>query len=377
MRANPGGEIAPEEVVGRNRLIRQLWQTLERQSVILAAERRMGKSCVAKKMVAEKPEEALVIYRDIENIDTPIGFVERIYQDISPHLNTLKRGQNRFQSLMQQLSGAQISGIGKFPEVVSKHWKALLEEMFSDISGDYDGRIIFFWDEFPLMLQKIVQTSGETEAMEILDTLRAVRQTHNNVRMLYTGSIGLHHVTTSLRDAGHCNDATNDMRTVEVDPLTFDDAKNLALALLKGEALQSPQLEVVAEVIADKTDCIAFYIHYVISEMKFLGDDASVELAHDIVSKALVDPNDPWHLQHYRSRLNEYFDESNLEIVLFILDELAVADNALILSELRTRLAANIEAMSGQAANKIVSGDSELFRNILMQLSRDHYLKKR
>ena len=60
MRANPGGEIAPEEVVGRNRLIRQLWQTLDRQSVILTAERRMGKSCVAKKMVAENPFNQLL-----------------------------------------------------------------------------------------------------------------------------------------------------------------------------------------------------------------------------------------------------------------------------------------------------------------------------
>ena len=278
---------------------------------------------------------------------------------------------------MKQLSGAQITGVGKFPDVVSKHWKSLLEEMFFDISGNYEETVIFFWDEFPLMLQKIVQTSGESEAMEILDTLRTVRQTHNNVRMLYTGSIGLHHVTTSLRDAGHCNDATNDMRTVEVDPLTPEDAEELALALLKGEELQSSQLEAVAKAITIATDCIAFYIHYVISEMKFLGDDTNVKLVNDIVSKALVEPNDPWHLQHYRNRLNVYFEASELEVVLFILDELAFADEALSLKELHARLAANVEAMDSQTAKQIVSGDSELFRNILMQLSRDHYLKKR
>lgn len=54
MRANPGGEIAPEDVVGRDRLIARLWETLTRQSVILVAERRMGKSCVVKKMLAER-----------------------------------------------------------------------------------------------------------------------------------------------------------------------------------------------------------------------------------------------------------------------------------------------------------------------------------
>ncbi|MCP4547150.1 MAG: ATP-binding protein, partial [bacterium] len=40
MRANPGGEIAPSEVVGRDRLIQRIRQALEQQSVILVAERR-------------------------------------------------------------------------------------------------------------------------------------------------------------------------------------------------------------------------------------------------------------------------------------------------------------------------------------------------
>ena len=52
MKANPGGELALDEVIGRDQLIRRLWDTLNRQSVILIAERRMGKTSVIKKMVA-------------------------------------------------------------------------------------------------------------------------------------------------------------------------------------------------------------------------------------------------------------------------------------------------------------------------------------
>ncbi|BAZ14493.1 hypothetical protein NIES4071_63370 [Calothrix sp. NIES-4071] len=53
MKANPGGQVAPSDVVGRDSLISSFWDILERQSLVLSAERRMGKTCIIKKMQAE------------------------------------------------------------------------------------------------------------------------------------------------------------------------------------------------------------------------------------------------------------------------------------------------------------------------------------
>jgi hypothetical protein len=44
MRTNPGGGLAPEEVIGRDALIADLWDKLERHSVMMTAERRMGRT---------------------------------------------------------------------------------------------------------------------------------------------------------------------------------------------------------------------------------------------------------------------------------------------------------------------------------------------
>jgi hypothetical protein len=63
MRANPGGQIPPSEVVGRDELIERLWQWIETQSLLLCAERRMGKTCIVKKMVAEAPKDRLCVLR--------------------------------------------------------------------------------------------------------------------------------------------------------------------------------------------------------------------------------------------------------------------------------------------------------------------------
>ena len=35
MRANPGGNLDPKDVVGRDRIIEELWDVLSRQSVVL------------------------------------------------------------------------------------------------------------------------------------------------------------------------------------------------------------------------------------------------------------------------------------------------------------------------------------------------------
>ena len=62
MKANPGGQIDSKAVVGRDRLIHILWETLEQQSLVITAERRIGKklrlnpSNTGKQLVPEELE---------------------------------------------------------------------------------------------------------------------------------------------------------------------------------------------------------------------------------------------------------------------------------------------------------------------------------
>ncbi len=110
MKANPGGEIALDEVIGRDRLIGRLWETLDRQSVVLIAERRMGKTSVIKNMAAECPDDRVTLYRDVEGLDTPHAFAERVYHDLETHLDRTHRTAGRARQLLQQLAGVEPSG---------------------------------------------------------------------------------------------------------------------------------------------------------------------------------------------------------------------------------------------------------------------------
>jgi len=194
--------------------------------------------------------------------------------------------------------------------------------------------------------------------------------------MVYTGSIGLHHVTTQLNKAGHTNDATNDMRPYEVGPLTESDATELARMLIRGEGLTCEDLDSTARVIARGVDGHPFYIQCVVKAMTDRGNEATAALAERIITDALIDPNDAWHLRHYRERLREYYGEDREAVVLAVLDQLAVSDGPMGVEGIQRHLASACSRETSPAMGRIVGGDLELLREILTALQRDHYLSR-
>ncbi len=376
MRANPGGEIALDEVIGRDRLIRRLWDALEHQSVVLIAERRMGKTSVIKKMAAECPDERVTLYRDVEGLDTPHAFAERVYHDLETHLDRAHRTAGRARQLLRQVGGTEIGGVLKLPPAVAPHWKALIETVVEDLIEHCGRSTVIFWDELPLMLQKVQRTSGSETAMEILDLLRGLRQTYSDLRMVFSGSIGLHHVTTSLRDAGHTNAAVNDMRVVEIPPLEDEDAEQLSRMLLEGEALPCDDFGATAHAIASSVDGIPFYIHHVVSTLRDKGGTVTEQIARDVVGQALVDPLNAWHLDHYRERLAKYYGEERLPVVLSLLDEIARADDSITQRELRSRLASTHAPADQPAVRRVLVDKPEELGHILRLFERDHYVRR-
>lgn len=274
------------------------------------------------------------------------------------------------------LEGAEVGGLVIFPKAAASHWKTLLEKTLEDLAEHQDRLVVLFWDELPLMLKTIADNSGEAMAMEILDTLRGLRQMHARLRMVYSGSIGLHHVAAALRGAGHSNDATNDMRILEVPQLDQRDACLLATQLLDGERLRCQARDATARTIAEAVDCIPYYIHSVIKTLKDEGDVADSKRVKRIVGEALVHDQDPWHLQHYRERLTTYYGKDVVPVVLALLDELAVAEGTLTFGHLHSNLTASLQPGTSRATQQILSGDLELLRQILTLLQRDHYVRQ-
>lgn len=362
MRANPGGTIDPQDVVGRDALIDRLWKVLKRQSVVLVAERRMGKTCVTAKMKAEPRGDILTVWQDVEGFRSPLEFVEAVFQQVEGYLGRLERTAVKARKLLAELSGAEVAGV-KLPAVAAAHWKTVLTETMEDLADHQDRLVVFFWDELPLMLKNIRDRQGEDAAMELLDVLRAIRQTHKRVRMFFTGSIGLHNVLTALRRAGHANAPINDMHGVDLPPLAPPDAADLARRLLDGEGIGAAPDSPLPDAIAESVECIPFYIHHVVDQMSRRRTEPTSQAVRQLVTACLTDDQDLWELRHYRERIDVYYeDEQDRRIALALLDVLAGADGPLDFAEALNLL-----------KSEVVTEDRERVRELLTLLRRDHY----
>lgn len=366
MKANPGGQIALQCVIGRDQLIENLWEMVQQQSLVITAERRIGKTTVMKKMAAEPEEGLLPVYQDLENCHSAADFSMAVYKQVHQFLSGKGKFARRSKEFLGFLGGAEVGGIFKLPEKEATQWKDVLTRAIEDLMHENDEgtRLLFLWDELPFMLMNIRDREGEQTAMQVLDHLRWLRQTHSKLCMVITGSIGLHHVLTSLKDKSYANAPFNDMATVDVPPLAVKDAAHLASLLIAGENLESPDTAVAAGAIAQEADCFAFYIHHIVRGLKLSELDANPENVAKVVAKQLLDANDPWQLIHYRERISTYYPDDQKEVAL-ILDELAVRAGNASIAELLAMLKGTSQL-----------DDRDRLIRLLSLMERDHYLQR-
>ncbi len=365
MKANPGGNLDPDHVVGRDRLIDQIWDLLESQSILINAERRIGKTQVLRKMLKDPCDGWIPVFRDFEDIYSAQEFAEHVYDDVQEFLGTQTRAKNFIQRLLEKSETDYVN-------ISERAWKELLTSAIEDLAKTKTpSRLVFFWDEIPYMLENIRQANGNRVAAQVLDTLRSLRiENDERFRVIFTGSIGLHHILSKLTEAGIPSSPVNDMFKITVTPLAPTDAHALAVALLEGEALEFNDLETAAQAIAEEVDCFPFYMHHIVAGLKLEERQATRTEIQDFISRQLVDAADPWELAHYRKRLPTYYPEGNdAQTVTAILDVLAMTEDA------DTSLAVN-EIMNNMHGRNIDVGDRDNLLRLLRLMDADHYVSR-
>lgn len=367
MKANPGGQIDLKSVIGRSHVIQVIWDTLDQQSIVMTAERRIGKTTVIKKLKAEPAPGWVPVFQDLERCHTAAEFAMVVYKEVHQFLTGKGQAARRAKEWLTALGGVEIGGLVKLPEKADVAWKDVLTKSIEDLVHENDAKsskLLFLWDELPFMLANIRDREGEQTAMEVLDTLRALRQTHPALRMIITGSIGLHHVLASLKDKNYANSPVNDMARIEITPLDTPDAEELAGKLIDGEALVAPDRATSSAAIATEADRFPFYIHHIVRALKIQGLKADPLDIAKVVAAQLIDPNDPWELQHYRERIPIYYGE-DAKAVTAILDELAASREQASVNDLLALL---------KAASAF--DDRDRLVRLLSLMERDHYLKR-
>ena len=366
MKANPGGNLEPQSVYGRDALIEMLWDRLESQSILLNAERRIGKTQVLRKMQAQPRNGWRPVFRDLERIHSAQEFAEFVYDEVQQFLGKAARAKNFMQKFLEESETDYVNLKGRT-------WKKLLTSAVEDLMhAKMPERLVFFWDEVPYMLGNILrsQDDGPQVAAEVLDTIRSFRVEQQQFRVILTGSIGIHHILGLLSAAGIPTSAKNDMFPVTVTPLAPADAERLAADLLTGEGILTPNLSESAATIAEEVDYFPYYIHHVVAGLRLEQLSATEVNIKDFVARQLVDATDPWQLAHYRDRLKTYYHEGDdANNVAIILDVLAQTEHP------AASMSVDQILNASQSIAATLKNRNDLLR-LLRLMDADHYLSR-
>lgn len=373
----------PKNVVGRDEFIEQIWNHLrkpsEQGSLRFTAERRVGKTTVMTKMAAEPADGFDVLFLEVEGIDSCDRLAELLLNRMRPLLTKTETAKGLFASLRDAVGGMEIGGVIKLPEKSKLGWQSTLEKLIERFCQDHrDRTILLMLDELPYMLQKIDEVSSKAgkshEALTLLDTFRALRQRHSNLRMIFAGSVGLHHVLRELKQANLAAEPVNNMLHVEIPPLTEVSALKLANQLLEFEKVKfADDAQEIAKRLINQTSNVPFYMERIAGQLAMLGRPITVQDVDTTVLRQLTSDRDPWEMEHFRSRLDIYYRRSVTDtknnpipealIARSILDHFAVTDTPQTIDEVWSLVRGQFELT-----------DRQIVVQMLKSLGQDHYL---
>lgn len=368
LRVNPGGRLQPWEVVGCDSFIESMWGALRRQSVVLSGERRMGKTSVLNKMEAEAPLGVCAIKRSLQGVKSPEEFVRVLVADTERTLPGVLKPSLRSRLRRTGLRKVGVSVLSvEFDPPTEESWKDVATHAIEVLDREPDVPVVLLWDELPHMVANVRDNRGPHAARDLLDLLRAARESSERMRMAFSGSIGLHHVVHGLRAAGGMWAPTHDMLPMDLPLLQEEDAAYLARELLINERVACEDVAAVGTAIMREVDCVPYYVHHTVNQLmtrQRAGRCGTVDaaLVREVVDAALADPLDPWQLHHYVDRIESYYGDE-ADYVKALLDLIAVASGPLSIPQIEARVGAHVQPPP-----------TERLRDLLVLLCKDHYL---
>jgi len=365
MKPNPGGILSGEAIVNREQEIQSIWKALQGKSVVLISERRVGKTCVLRKMEENPRDDWTPILYLVEGKSHPIEFVGGLYERLLEE-DIFKYKFHNLKKIYTKYADGQQIGSWKLPEI-RENWKTLLDSMLQDII-DANKKVLLMFDELPLMVHRFIQPKecGPHVGMEFLDTLRGLRNKYEiskKIAFIFSGSIGIHLVIKNLkRNHGYNADPINNMAIVALSGMSEDGARLLCEKLSEGEGYKFDDKEKIFDYVCKSTDNLPFYIQHVFAFIE--GSTKKIitkELVDQAITYLLNDEKDEGFFQHYMDRITTYYDVNIRDVALLILDKTCTKEGLLEESEIINIVNTNMEI------------DKETVKTAIDMLWRDHY----
>jgi hypothetical protein len=369
------GTIQENKIVGRQKEINQLTGILQTQSIVLKQFRRMGKTLLLKKFVYQSSHTQKAVYFMLQGVSNVTELTDALLHELrndqrfGKAIMVWDNVKKLYNKLRPELEIQDISF--KLPEFTTQ-WKEALSACIKDIANrkkEEDEILTLVLDEFPIMLWEWIQNGRAQDAIDLLNVLRKLRQTHEadgKIRFIICGSIGMEVVIDRLKkEFSYVGEAFNDMYKYSMEAMNYDDAIFLCECLyiddftsMKDEPEYRRRL---FELVSKNVDNIPVYIHAQFSIIKFhhasvLSED-TIDLAYQrILTRKGEDYSEM--LDQLWERLAIYYDPAKAKLMRQLLSYLSKRETTVTEDEII----------------RSVQGEPEELEASLSILERDHYL---
>lgn len=329
-----GAPVTGEDFFGRTKEVSLAHRYLnERQSLLLSAPRRIGKSSLAKKLLADKESQNWkCVYIDLQGIATKEAFLRKLINSFSG-AGLMQKARKKVRDFIE-FTFKITEGVEFGPLKIDLNHPAQLESMYNMLSDsfEYDDDTLIVIDELPLFLGKLMEDDGKNrdEVEFLLNWFRSLRQHENShLRWLFCGSIGLRNFTNHYR----MSQAINDLVDLNLGEFPENEARGLILALTK-----SYNLEMDNEVIKKTLDILQWPIPYFIQLLidrvisKLYKPHGKTKVKIEDIQMAFDELTNSDYFITWDERLAEYSDLEYL--ARLILDSVAISNTGLSKDEL-------------------------------------------
>lgn len=287
------------------------WAALQNgEHMVLVAPRRVGKSSIMKALVAVDRQDLVLVYQNIESCGTSAELYSRLWQLILEHVNLKKQFSQRSKEWLAgwKIKGFSLDGGLELDDADVDH-KALLLGLVRQL-GTEKINVVLLLDEFPEVVSRVHAKESREAAVDILHTLREMRQSEEfkHFTLVLAGSIGLHHVVSTLDRPK----LINDLRTIDVPALTIEEGYRLLDLILNGATMQAPMD--VRKVILDTVGLLLpYHIQLLVADLDAVvrrsgGSEATPAMVEQATLQ-VVARNDKF--ADWESRLNDYLDAAD------------------------------------------------------------------
>ncbi len=322
-----------EDFFPREGIINKIYRRLESGAhVFLAAPRRVGKTSIMRYMEDHPRPGFHFVYIITESAHDSEAFYQKLLDELlkSAALTNLAKQKEKVsglvKSIIEKVEKVKIAGIEvNLQRKAAETYQAAFEKFIAEYN-EGENMLVIMVDEFPQTVENIKIKHGEAEAQTFLRLNREQRQQANqNVRFIYTGSIGLPAVVKKLTSTS----VINDLNVVDILPLTPEEAEDLTQRLLNRYQVKYKP-EMVGYLLGKIKWLIPFHIQLAAQELIDVFETTNQPLDEASVDRAfaqLLNVRNDIYFEHYYTRLELAFPKSQHGFITTLLDRLAKQDS--------------------------------------------------